>query len=223
MIVFSFVLLHLWITIQVVVWQHIYVPVSVAFILMPIPGISSSLLTIWPCLDSKSAMNRFGPGLYRILMLYWWMCSSILIHLCDRLTSSSLKFVTSALWSVNTLPWQIKQLMWNLSRLLDMPRFFLLMFLYQFFALIRLRQVLLAIMQLCWLLYSVGTAYDPFLWGWHLLHLPRYSCSFSLLNAMNLSFLVMDFAPWCRIWYVYSISIHFSWCQSSQWCSLLCS
>ena len=37
------------------------------FILRPIPGISS-LFSLWLCLDTKSAVNSWGPGLCRILI-----------------------------------------------------------------------------------------------------------------------------------------------------------
>ena len=45
----------------------------------------------WLCLDSQSAMNSYSPGLYSILILYWWICNSILYSLCDRLAKYFLK------------------------------------------------------------------------------------------------------------------------------------
>ena len=35
----------------------------------------------WLWLDNQSAMHSHGPGLYRILILYWWMCSNILCNI----------------------------------------------------------------------------------------------------------------------------------------------
>ena len=53
-----------------------------------IPGISLSLYVSWFCLDSPSAINSCGPGLYNILMLYWWIHYSILCILCGRFITS---------------------------------------------------------------------------------------------------------------------------------------
>ena len=47
-----------------------------ALLLMDIPGIYSSLFVLWLCLDTHSAMNYFGPGMYSILTLYCCICSS---------------------------------------------------------------------------------------------------------------------------------------------------
>ena len=55
-----------------------FVHVSITFMLIVILGISFSLPISWLFLDIQSAMNCRGPGLYRILMLYWWMCNIIL-------------------------------------------------------------------------------------------------------------------------------------------------
>ena len=43
---------------------------TIALIVMHMPGISSSLFVLWLCLDSQCAMNCCGPGLYSILILY---------------------------------------------------------------------------------------------------------------------------------------------------------
>ena len=43
---------------------------SIALMVMHMPGICCVLFDSWLCLDSQSAMNNCGPGLYSILMLY---------------------------------------------------------------------------------------------------------------------------------------------------------
>ena len=58
------------------------------FVLTSIPAICLSFPILLLCLDSQSAMNSNGPGLYRIPMLYQWMCNVILCSLCDRFTKS---------------------------------------------------------------------------------------------------------------------------------------
>ena len=52
---------------------------SEVLIFKSIPGISSSSPSLWLFLDSQSATNNCGPGLYMILMLCWLMCSSIFV------------------------------------------------------------------------------------------------------------------------------------------------
>ena len=46
------------------------VPDSIAFMVMLIPGISTSLFFSRLCLDSQAAMKSCGPGLHRTLLLY---------------------------------------------------------------------------------------------------------------------------------------------------------
>ena len=46
---------------------------SIAFIVMHMPGIFSSLFISWLILDSQSAMNNCGPGFHSIPMLSWWI------------------------------------------------------------------------------------------------------------------------------------------------------
>ena len=74
----------------------------IALILVYMPVISSSLFLPWLCLDSQSAMNRSGPGLYIILTLYWCI-------LCDNVPTSFLKMATSGLWSMIILIYLTKQ------------------------------------------------------------------------------------------------------------------
>ena len=57
-----------------------------------IPGISLSLFVSWFCLDSKSAMNSYVSDLCSI-MLYCWICNSILCSLSDRVATSFLKLL----------------------------------------------------------------------------------------------------------------------------------
>ena len=46
-----------------------YVVRCIALMFIFMAGISSSLFSLWFCLDSQSAMNRSDPGLYIILTL----------------------------------------------------------------------------------------------------------------------------------------------------------
>ena len=46
------------------------------------------------------AMNRSVLGLYSILLLYWWILSSMHLILCDSGAMSFLKIATIGLWSV---------------------------------------------------------------------------------------------------------------------------
>ena len=46
--------------------------VSIALMFFLLPGILSSLFFMWFCLDSQYVMNRSGPDLYYIPILYWW-------------------------------------------------------------------------------------------------------------------------------------------------------
>ena len=66
--------------------------VSSALMVMFILGISSSLFVSWLCLGSQSTMNSCGLGLYRTLIMYWWMCSNILCGLCDKLAKSFFQY-----------------------------------------------------------------------------------------------------------------------------------
>ena len=61
---------------------------SCVLMFMFIPGISSSLFSLWFWLDSQSSMNRSGPGLYIILILYWWILSSMHCSLWDNVAMS---------------------------------------------------------------------------------------------------------------------------------------
>ena len=79
--------------------QHLWSPAIFLLLLMQ-SGTSKhvSHLCLYPfftslhpwCLDSQSAGNNCEPDLYRILLLYWWMYSSILSSVCDRFTTSLL-------------------------------------------------------------------------------------------------------------------------------------
>ena len=73
-----------------------FMHISTAFMLMTILDISLSLPILWLCLDGQSATNDCGPGLYRIFMLYWWMCNFILCSLCNRFTTSFLNIANSS-------------------------------------------------------------------------------------------------------------------------------
>ena len=77
-----------------------FVVVCMTSIFNCMPGISASLFSVWFCLESQSAMNRSGPGLYLILTLYWCILSSLHCILCDNGATSFLKIATSSLWPV---------------------------------------------------------------------------------------------------------------------------
>ena len=51
-------------------------------------GISLSLLS-WFCCYNQSAMNSSGLGMYSILILYWWISSSMHLSLCNSVAMSS--------------------------------------------------------------------------------------------------------------------------------------
>ena len=95
-----------------VTYHHVFWDVNVCFYCIyayaAMPGISS-LFILWLCLDRQAAINNCELGLYRILMLYWWIHSSIFCNLFDRFDTSFLKFSTSGLWSVITLTLWLKQ------------------------------------------------------------------------------------------------------------------
>ena len=50
---------------------------SIALMFMHMPHISSCLFVSWLCMDSQSAMNTCGPGLYSIL---YWCIQSIFLE-----------------------------------------------------------------------------------------------------------------------------------------------
>ena len=79
--------------------------VSVTLIFRFIHRIPLPLSLSWLCHDNQSAINSCSPGLYKILMLYWWMYSRIL---SDRVVISFLKIATSGLWSIIMLTSQAR-------------------------------------------------------------------------------------------------------------------
>ena len=85
-------------------WSGILVVVCMALAFSCLPGIYMSLFSFWFCLDSQSAMNISGPGLYMILTLYWCILSRIHCSLCDSVAMCFLNIVTSSLWSLLNSP-----------------------------------------------------------------------------------------------------------------------
>ena len=75
------------------------------------------LFSSWFCHDNQSAMNRSGPGLYSILIMWRWIVNTLHWSFCNNVATSSLKIATSYLWSVIILIFQVKQLWWNVSSL----------------------------------------------------------------------------------------------------------
>ena len=72
---------------------------SVAFMVMLLHSISSSLFAWLLCLDGQSVTNSCDQSLYNILMLYWWIHSSSLCSLVISLLHL-FKIATSGLWPV---------------------------------------------------------------------------------------------------------------------------
>ena len=72
-------------------------------------------------------------------------------------------------------------------------------------------QMLLATVQHCWVLHSLA---EDLLQDWHLICVPRYKCSISFWNAIDTSFLMIDFVLsygfWCVLFYVHSLFIDVS-------------
>ena len=81
--------------------------ITLMFIFMP--SISSSLFSLWFCLDSQSAMKRSGSDLYIVLTLCWWILSGMHCNLWDSIAKSLLKFLTKGFWSVIILTSLAKQ------------------------------------------------------------------------------------------------------------------
>ena len=77
--------------------------------LMSKPLMTSSLSSLWLCLDSQSAIKISGPGFYTILIMYWWILRMMHWVLWDRVASSFLNMVTRGLWSIITVMSLAKQ------------------------------------------------------------------------------------------------------------------
>ena len=60
----------------------------IELILDHMPCISSSLFSLWFCLDSQSDINKSSPGLYIILTLCWCILNRICWSLCDNVATS---------------------------------------------------------------------------------------------------------------------------------------
>ena len=109
-IILVFVGGHLWLVcgIPYIAMQFgMSVSVSIALMLIFIPSISSSLFTLWFCLDSQSAMNRSGPGLKIIFTLYWWILISMHCNLCDNVPISFWRLIPEVCVLLFYLPpWQ---------------------------------------------------------------------------------------------------------------------
>ena len=78
--------------------------------LTSMPCISSSLFSIWLCLDSQSAIKSSGPGLHIILTQYWCIYRRMCWIHCDRVAMSFLNIATRDLWSVIILAF------WNIAK-----------------------------------------------------------------------------------------------------------
>ena len=76
------IVLHWWLSIYLVFLSHMSCLMIVSHGYIQIANLS---------------INSCGPGLYSILLFYWWINNSILCILCDRLATSFLIIVTSSL------------------------------------------------------------------------------------------------------------------------------
>ena len=97
----------------IIMQSGILVVVCMASVLSCIPGISASLFSLRFCLDSLSAMNRSGPGLYMILTPYRCILSRICCGINYSVAMSFLDIDMSGLWSVIILSSFTKQWWWN--------------------------------------------------------------------------------------------------------------
>ena len=75
----------------------ILVVVCMASIFNCMPGILVSLFSFWFCMESHSAMNKFGQGLYMILTQYYCTLSRIHCILCVSVATYFLKIATIGL------------------------------------------------------------------------------------------------------------------------------
>ena len=73
------------------------IAVCMTLLFNSIPGISVSLLSVWFCLESQSAMNKSGPGLYMALTLYWCILSRIDCSFYGSVATSFFNIATSGL------------------------------------------------------------------------------------------------------------------------------
>ena len=79
----------------IIIQSGMFVVACMASTFNYIPGISSSLLSLWLCLESQSAMNRSGPDFYMILTLYQCILERRIHCLWDSIATSFLKIVSS--------------------------------------------------------------------------------------------------------------------------------
>ena len=68
--------------------------------LMSNPLITLFLFSWWLCWDSQCAIQISGPGLYIVLILYWWILRMMHLILWDSVATSFLNMATRGLWSV---------------------------------------------------------------------------------------------------------------------------
>ena len=79
----------------------------VVSILISISLMGLSFPSSWLCCDSQSAVNIFGPGLYRIWTLYWWIFNRMCCVHFNSVAMSFLNIATNGLWLVMMwTPWQ---------------------------------------------------------------------------------------------------------------------
>ena len=83
-----------------------------------IPSISSSLSSVYFCLNNQSVIYLLGPGLYYIHILYRCILSRLYWSHCDNIVVPFLNIATKSLWSVwaiITLTSLARQQGWNFS------------------------------------------------------------------------------------------------------------
>ena len=88
--------------------------------------ISWSVLSVWLFKDNQSIMYSFGPCLYIMYTLYWWMHSMMCCKHWDKVAASILIIATNDLWSVMMHTSLTKQWWWDFFRLCSIQRLLIL-------------------------------------------------------------------------------------------------
>ena len=99
------------------------------------------LFSAWLWWDYQSAIYNSGPGLFKMCMLYWCMCSIVHCNHWDNIAMSLLTIATNGLCSVVTYTSLAKQQWWNFSSSCNMQSVFCSMLLHCHFVLDKLLQV----------------------------------------------------------------------------------
>ena len=169
-------------------------------------------------------------------MLYWYICSRILWSLCNRVTISFLKIATSGLWFVITIALWAKQQWWNLlGHAVGLELLFQCCYCvfqcWNDLCLWMLMDAALFSSGKTFLVNAIGCRTElsgALSFGYHILSLTcrrpasnlthdvsvsRYSYSFLFCNFTDASFVMKDFAYYCRfscvLFHVHSLFVDF--------------